>query len=127
MSTTSVVHPDAAWQAIERERRRDRIVRRLSAVSWAVAFLAVLAFGAVVAGRVAHARRLAAVGAAMPSAPLEAAVPLVAVVGTLAVLVATLSTVAIFLRLRTASLVEIQLRLAALEDIVRSERDPAAR
>ncbi|HJP57674.1 MAG TPA: hypothetical protein VJ847_11690, partial [Gemmatimonadales bacterium] len=52
----------------------------------------------------------------------RSAVPLVAVLGVLSLLVAVLATVAIFLRLRTASLVEIQARLAALEAMVAGEQ-----
>ena len=51
------------------------------------------------------------------------AMPTVAVLGILSLLVATLSTVGIFLRLRTASLSEIQLRLAALEEMIVSHLD----
>lgn len=62
---------------------------------------------------------------ALPHAVYDAALPLVAVVGVLSLLIATLGTVGIFLRLRTASLSEIQLRLANLEDMVRGERRDA--
>ncbi|HEY2164790.1 MAG TPA: hypothetical protein VGH04_12400, partial [Gemmatimonadaceae bacterium] len=54
----------------------------------------------------------------------DSVLPLVAVVGVLAVLIATLSTVGVFLRLRTASLAEIQLRLANLEEMLRAPAGP---
>ena len=79
-----------------------------------------LVYAAIVIARIMDMMRLTAVGMAPPSAAIEAALPLVTVLGLLSVLVATLCTIGIFLRLRTASLTEIQLRLAALEDMLRS-------
>ncbi|HEU4631741.1 MAG TPA: hypothetical protein VFS08_18475 [Gemmatimonadaceae bacterium] len=117
--TTLPARPDA-WSIIEREQRRDRLVRRTSLAAWSVTFVVVLVYGAIVAAQIAHAMRLVEVGAARPSAVYDAAIPLVLVVGVISLLVATLSTIGIFLRLRTASLAEIQLRLAALEEMLRT-------
>lgn len=117
MTTTPSLHADA-WAAIEKERRRDRRLRLLSAIAWTVTFVVVLIYAAITAANIAHAMRMVAVGATMQSAVYEAAVPLILVVGILSVLIATLTTVGVFLRLRTASLTEIQLRLAALEEML---------
>ena len=119
MTTTSVTRADV-WATIEKEKRRDRFIRRTSVVAWTGTFAIVLVYAAIVVARVMDMMRLTAVGMVRPGAALEAAVPLVTVLGLLSVLVATLSTIGIFLRLRTASLIEIQLRLTALEDMLRS-------
>ncbi len=110
---------DATWNAIDREKRRDAMVRRTSIAAWGVTFIALLFFAAIVVQRVLLIQRRVAYGIAATFELYESMLPLVAVVGVLAVLIATLSTVGIFLRLRTASLVEIQLRLANLEEVLR--------
>ena len=105
-------------ELVERERRRDRTIRRLSIVAWAVTFVAVVLFAGIVVLRLIHIAQLVSVGIVRQQALWQAAVPLIAVLGVLSLLVAVLATVGVFLRLRTASLVEIQLRLAALEAII---------
>jgi hypothetical protein len=102
-------------EIVARERRRDRIVRRVSVVAWAATVVTVLIFGSIVVLRMIHVAQLVAVGAVRYEALWHSAVPLIAVLGVLSLIVAVLATVAMFLRLRTATLVEIQLRLAALE------------
>jgi hypothetical protein len=108
---------------VDRERQRDRTIRRVSIAAWAVTFVAAAAFAGIVAIRMIHLAQLVAVGAGDRQALWQAAVPLVVVLGVLSLLVAVLATVGVFLRLRTASLVEIQLRLAALEAML-AERAP---
>ncbi len=117
---------EAAWSAIEREKRRDRMVRRLSIVAWSTTFVVLLIFAAIMLQRIVLVQQRVAIGFAPPQAAYDAALPLVAVFGVLSLLVATLSTIGIFLRLRTASLSEIQLRLANLEDMMRGERRESA-
>ncbi len=77
-----------------------------------------LVFAVIIVQHMLLVRRRIAVGVDSPLALYDAAMPLVAVVGVVSLLVATLTTVGIFLRLRTASLSEIQLRLAALEEML---------
>ena len=110
---------DSTWSAIDREKRRDALVRRTSVIAWGVTFVALLVFAAIMVQRFLMIQRRVAYGVAATFELYESMLPLVAVVGILAVLIATLSTVGIFLRLRTASLVEIQLRLANLEEVLR--------
>jgi Na+/proline symporter len=117
---------EAAWSAIDREKRRDRTIRRLSIISWSTTFLVLLVFAAIMLARIVLVQQRVEAGLAMPQAAYDAALPLVAVFGVFSLLIATLSTVGIFLRLRTASLSEIQLRLASLEDMVRGERRESA-
>ena len=101
MTKQTVSASGKVWEAIENERRRDRLIRRVSITAWSITFFFVAILAVLVCMQV-----------------VDAAMPLVIVLGLLSVLVATLSTIGIFLRLRTASLTEIQLRLAALEDML---------
>jgi hypothetical protein len=116
MNAISRTDPNEAWTIIREEQRRDRQLRRISAVAWIVTAAIVLVYGVSVGLQVLHAMRLAAVGAAPPGLVWVTLTPLLVAVGTLSLLVAVLSTVGIFFRLRTASLAEIRLRLAALEE-----------
>jgi hypothetical protein len=110
---------------IEKEKRRDRFIRRVSFTAWTVTFLIAVVFTVLVGAQVAQMAKAARVGAAPWSEVFGTALPLVIVLGFLSLLVATLSTVGIFLRLRTASLAEIQLRLAALEEMLAARGDSA--
>jgi hypothetical protein len=112
-----------AWAMIDKEKRRDRFIRRVSVTAWTVTFLIAVVFTVMVGKGVADMARAASVGAVPWSAVTGMAMPLVIVLGFLSLLIATLSTVGIFLRLRTASLAEIQLRLAALEEMLTSRPD----
>lgn len=120
MSTQVSPASERVWLVIEREKRRDKLVRRVSLTAWSVTGGAVLVFGGVTAVEVWHMVQLVGEGVAPWAVVLERSIPFVAVVGVLSLLVAVLSTVGIFLRLRTASLSEIQLRLAGLEEMIAS-------
>jgi len=108
------------WSVIEREKKRDKLVRRVSVAAWSVTGGAVLAFGAVTGMQVWRMIGHVLEGVAPWLVVFDALVPFVAVVGTLSLLIAVLSTIGVFLRLRTASLSEIQLRLAGLEEMIAS-------
>jgi hypothetical protein len=123
MSQNTSEH-DSTWNAIEREKRRDTVVRRTSVAAWGVTFVALLVFAAIMVQHVLMVEKRIAIGAAGTLDVYDSMLPLVAVVGVLAVLIATLSTVGVFLRLRTASLAEIQLRLANLEEMLRAPAGP---
>jgi hypothetical protein len=116
MSPTS----ERVWAVIEREKRRDKLVRKVSIAAWSVTGGAVLAFGAVTTAEVWQLLRYVREGVAPWEIILDRVMPFIAVIGVLGLLIAVLSTVGIFLRLRTASLSEIQLRLAGLEEMVES-------
>ena len=120
MSTHLSPSSERVWAVIEREKRRDRLLRGVSIGAWSVTGGAVMIFGVATGIEVWRAVRLATEGLVRWPFIFERAMPAVAVLGTLGLLVGTLSTVGIFLRLRTASLSEIQLRLAALEEMVAS-------
>lgn len=120
MSTNVAPASERVWAVIEREKRRDRLVRRAAVTAWAVTGGAVMIFGVTTGLEVWRMVRLASQEVVGWNEVFARAMPVVAVIGVLSLLVATLSTVGIFLRLRTASLSEIQLRLAALEEMIAS-------
>jgi cytochrome bd-type quinol oxidase subunit 2 len=121
MNTPHTPGTTEAWALIEREKRRDRFIKRVSVIAWSVTGAVVLIFAILVGAQMIEFARAAAAGE-LPWATVWAmSIPLLWVIGLLSVLVATLSTIAIFLRLRTSSLSEIQLRLAALEDILSAD------
>ena len=118
--TTAASSSEKAWTAIDQERRRDRLLRRISIVAWSVTCVIVLLFTILFGLALATMIQSAMMGYLPWMSVAGIAYPLVIVLGTVSLSVATLSTIAIFLRHRTASLSDIQLRLAALEDMLTS-------
>jgi archaellum biogenesis protein FlaJ (TadC family) len=116
MPTSTSSPTDRAWEAIEHERGRDRLIKRISIAAWSVTFVIVVLLVIATAIQVSIMSQFGGGGTVGLVAGLSAAKPTLIMLGALAVLIATLSTVGIFLRLRTTSLHEIQLRLAALEE-----------
>jgi len=116
--TTAPSSSERVWTAIDQEKRRDRLLRRISIVAWSVTLVIVLLFSLVSGLAVASMVRTAMIGALPWLSVAGIAYPLVIVLGTVSLSVATLSTIGIFLRHRAASLTDIQLRLAALEDML---------
>lgn len=114
---------DKIWQAIDNEKRRDRLIRRISIVAWSVTVTLVLLLGVAVAIQVAEMANRAMVGIMPWMSVIGIAMPFFIVLGLLSTLIATLATIGMFVRMRTASLSEIQLRLAALEDMIASRGD----
>jgi hypothetical protein len=123
MTNRTASHSEKAWSAIEKEKRIDGIVRRVSIAAWTTTFILVSLFAVIVGVQVVEMMAAVQAGVAPRAAIIGSAMPLLVVLGVLSLLIATLSTVGVFLRLRTASLAEIQLRLAALEDMLASRPD----
>jgi len=119
MSTTQAM--GNVREIIEGERRRDRLVRRVSAGAWAVTLAVMLVFAWIVGSEVARTVRMARAGVASQQAVWDALLPLLGVVGATSLLLALVSTVGVFLRFRTASLADIQVRLASLEAALTTE------
>jgi hypothetical protein len=109
---------------IEGEKKRDRLVRRVSLIAWIVTLTVMLLFAWIVGVDVAQTIARVRMGAAVTTSVLNALIPLLAVVGTTSLLLALVSTAGIFLRSRTASLADIQLRLATLEAMLSEEDSP---
>jgi hypothetical protein len=106
---------------IESERKRDRLVRRVSFIAWGVTLAVMLIFAGIVGADVANTIARVRAGAAGSNSVLHALIPLLGVVGGTSLLLALVSTVGVFLRFRTASLADIQLRLAILESMLSEE------
>jgi hypothetical protein len=109
---------------IEGEKKRDRLVRRVSLIAWIVTLTVMLIFAWIVGAHVLRTISLVGLGAATNTDVLDALIPLLAVVGTTSLLLALVSTAGVFLRFRTASLADIQLRLATLEAMLSEESSP---
>lgn len=120
MTTQPTSASSSTWAAIEKERRSDRTLRRVTVTAWTITVILVMILGVMVGMQVAQLAKAALVGAVPWISVLGVAMPLVIVLGILSVLVATLATIGMFIRMRTASLTEIQLRLAALEGMLAS-------
>jgi hypothetical protein len=124
--TTPTNSAKGIWDGIDREKRRDRLLRRVSVAAWTATLVLVTAL--LVVGGVAAAQMVrAALNDAVPWVTvLGTVMPLIIILAVLTVLIAVLSTIAIFIRTRTATLQEIQLRLAALEEVLTRESSQRA-
>lgn len=111
------------WDRIEKEKSRDRTVRRVSVGAWIATGVMLIIFALIVTMDALKALEFVALGTAPMGTVVDALMPLIAVFGIVSLLVAVLSTVGVFFRLRTASLAEIQLRLAALEGMLDGAND----
>ena len=125
MTTQNPSASGRVWDAIEGEKRRDRLLRRVSITAWSVTLVLVVALAVMVGIQVVELAKGAMVGAVPWMSVVGVAMPLVITLGMLSVLVGTVSTIGVFLRMRTASLTEIQLRLAALEDMLVTRGEPS--
>ncbi len=112
-----------AWDAINADKRLDRIIRRVGVVAWVITALLLIAYGTMISIEAIRMARLVALGAMGKEVPLDVLSRFAAVLGGLSLLVAVLCTIGVFLRMRTATLAEIQLRLAALEDMLAKRGD----
>jgi hypothetical protein len=111
---------DRLWQAIERERARDTLVRRICVGAWTATGIIILLFALMTSATVVEMARGAMRGDVPWATVVSVAMPFLGALWTLSLLVATLSTVAMFFRQRAASLTDIQARLASLEEVLRS-------
>jgi flagellar biosynthesis protein FliR len=125
MTTQNLSASGRVWDAIEGEKRRDRLLRRVSITAWSVTLVLVVALAVMVGIQVVELAKGAMVGAVPWMSVVGVAMPLVITLGMLSVLVGTVSTIGVFLRMRTASLTEVQLRLAALEDMLVTRGQPS--
>ena len=118
MNTNYESNNDPVWQMIDREKKKDKVIRRISRVAWGTTLILLLIFFGftlynldIVHGRYER-------GMVPWSAVVSSVVPFAIILGSLSLIIAILSTIGMFLRLRTTSLLEIQQRLANLEQMV---------
>ncbi|MEP6573445.1 MAG: hypothetical protein ABJD11_12145 [Gemmatimonadota bacterium] len=123
MTGNTAARPGNAWNAIEREREIDRMIRRICVVAWSITFAATACYALVVVLQAVQSYRLYRVRVLTGEAVWASVTPLILALGGLALLVAALSTVGVFLRFRTAALGEIQQRLEALEAMLSARND----
>jgi hypothetical protein len=114
------------WDQIDRDKRTDRLIRRVIVIAWSVVLLMLLIYAILVLLDVTRSWELAEMGAMASTDAILTVMPLVYAVGAISLVLATLSTIGAFLRSRTATLSEIQLRLAGLESILRAQADSVA-
>jgi uncharacterized membrane protein len=117
--------PQDLWNQVELEKQKDKRVKRVSTVAWAVTGLAILFYGSIVFKQFLHYQRMVESGMMPSGSEWAVLTPLVGVVGLVALFVAILATVGMFFRLRTSSLEELKVRLTSLEDLVLDHVDSA--
>ncbi|GAB5527128.1 MAG: hypothetical protein Roseis2KO_50000 [Roseivirga sp.] len=109
---------DQVWSLIEKEKKRDRMIRRISRVAWGCTLVMLLVFLTFTVIDLSRQMDLYSKGVIPYASVLNAVVPFAVILGSLSLIIAILSTVGVFLRLRTTSLMEVQQRLANLEQMV---------
>lgn len=109
---------DQVWSLIEREKKRDRMIRRISRVAWGSTLVMLLVFLSFTVIDLSRQMELYSKGVIPYASVLNSVVPFAVILGSLSLIIAILSTVGVFLRLRTTSLMEVQQRLANLEQMV---------
>jgi hypothetical protein len=114
---------DKTWALIEEEKRRDRLLRRMSAAAWGVTLLVLVGYGILTGLQVWEMFRANLAGMVPFATVVAMATPFIIVLGAVSLLVATMATIGVFLRMRTASLSEIQLRLASLEEMIAAREE----
>lgn len=124
MTATPSVESQRTWNAIDREKGRDRLIRRICITSWSVTFALLLLLGIFVGVSTAPLVKWARIGEVAWMDVFRALTPSLIVLGIVALLIAALSTVGIFLRMRTTTLLEVQARLAALEEMLATRPEP---
>jgi len=123
MTGSTSPEPRNSWAGIEKEKRRDRFIRRVCVTAWSVTIVVVLIFGVSMALLAVNMMKSGGFSGMGSMLLLSLGMRFLLVLGILAALIATLSTVGLFLRMRTATLGEIQMRLAALEQMLSSRGD----
>jgi len=106
------------WEQVNNEKKKDKRVRLVSIAAWSITGLAIGFYGVIIVHRFIIHQQLVQSGMMPAGQEWAAFIPLVAVIGVVALFVATLATVGMFLRLRTTSLEELKVRLGALEQLV---------
>src|SRR4029078_12342224 len=81
MTKQTVSASGKVWEAIENERRRDRLIRRVSITAWSITFFFVAILAVLVCMQVVQLAKGAAAGALPWISVFGAAMPLVIVLG----------------------------------------------
>lgn len=122
MSTTDNKAREQVWDLIDREKKRDKMIRRVSRIAWGTTLVILLVFLVFTIKDVTTTFRLYKSQIVAAKQVWKALVPFAIVLGSVSLIVGVLSTIGVFLRLRTTSLLEVQQRLANLEQLITSEK-----
>ncbi|KYG78730.1 hypothetical protein [Roseivirga echinicomitans] len=109
---------DAIWEMIDREKKKDVFVKRISKIGWTGTVVMLLFFLTITLIDLSRMVGLYGQGVVSRQSVINTVVPFAIVLGGLCLIIAILSTIGVFLRMRTTSLLEIQQRLANLEQMV---------
>lgn len=115
------IEPENILEAIEKERRKDQLIRRMNRVGWIVTLSVLLVFLVFTIRDFAQTYQNYIKGRVLMDNVIETLMPFLVTLGILGFTVAILSTVGMFLRLRTTSLLDMQQRLANLEKMLSSQ------
>ena len=124
MNSVNTNPSNQIWKQIDKEKKRDRFIRRVSRISWGVTLVALVIVLITFGIELNHTKKLYDKGVIAQSAIWEGIYNIVKLIGIFGFIIAIISTVGTFLRLRTTSLLEIQQRLANLEQMVISSNKP---
>lgn len=111
-------HADQVWTLIDREKKRDVMIKRISRVAWGATLVMLLVFLTFTLIDLSRQMDLYRSGIISQASVMSSVVPFAVILGSLSLIIAILSTVGVFLRLRTTSLLEVQQRLANLEQMI---------
>ncbi len=114
---------DAVWKMIDREKRKDKSLSRISTVAWAITLLVVCAFMVLTFMDFSHHMNLYNKGVTTYQSVISTFVPFLIILGVFSLIVAIVMTIGRFMRLRTANLLEIQQRLTLLEQSLTKDED----
>jgi len=114
---------DAVWKMIEKEKRKDKSISRISTVAWAITLLVVCAFMVLTFMDFSHNMNLYKKGVTSYQSVISTLVPFLIILGVFSLIVAIVMTIGRFMRLRTANLLEIQQRLTLLEQSLTKDED----
>ena len=122
MNTAENKSTEQVWDMIDREKARDRMIRRVSRVAWGVTMGVLLVFLVFTIIDITHTLQLYKSGVVASQAIWRTLVPFAIILGSVSLIIAILATIGVFLRLRTTSLLEVQQRLANLEQLITSDK-----
>lgn len=122
MKNQKTNHEDPIWDLIEKEKKRDRIIKRISKTGWIVTLLVLFSFLVFTTIKFIYAYKMYASGLVLFQNVLNTLIPFLIILGSISLLVAILATIGMFLRLRTTNLLEIQQRLTNLERMINENR-----
>ncbi len=122
MTKTNQKPNEAIWELIDREKKKDAFVKRVSRVAWIGTVVMLLVFLSFTLIDLSRMVRLYNRGAVAFESVIETIVPFAVILGSLFLIIAILATIGMFLRMRTTSLLEIQQRLASLEEVVTTNK-----